>query len=146
MLTIRMGAYAPRSAMAPHFHAEMSFAVVVRGTYIERIGGREVESGPGHMLLYPAEEMHSQQFGAGGAQQVIFTPDTDTLGSLRDCGISIDRPRHTQAIRIAQLGERLWNEVEHDDGFGRFAAEGLALELLALFGRRERHVGKAPAW
>jgi AraC family transcriptional regulator len=146
MLMIRKGAYAPRSTMAPHFHAEMSFSVVVRGAYVERIAGREVELGPGHMVLYPAEEMHSQQFGVGGARQVIFTPGADTIDSLRECGISVDRPRHTQAMRIAQLGERLWREAEHDDGFGHFAAEGLALELLALFGRRQRRVGKPPAW
>jgi AraC family transcriptional regulator len=132
--------------MAPHVHAEMSFSVVVRGRYVERIGGREVEHGPGHMILYPAEETHSQRFGDGGVGQVIFTPDADTLDSLDECGISPERPRHARALGFAQLGARLWNEVESDDGFGRFAAEGLALELLALFGRRKRHSGAPPSW
>ncbi len=146
MVRLRVAEYASGSVMAPHSHAEMSFSVIIRGRYVERIAGREVEHGPGHMLLYPAQEMHSQRFGAGGVRQVIFTPDADTLDSLHECGISAERPRHAYALRIAQLGARLWNEVERDDGFGRFAAEGLALELVALFGRRRRRVGAPPSW
>jgi AraC family transcriptional regulator len=150
MITLRAAAYASRSAMGPHYHAEMSFSVIVRGRYVERIGGSEVEHGPGHMLLYPAEETHSQRFGQGGVRQVIFTPDDVTLDALRECGVSAERPRYARGDGIARLGPRLWSEVECDDGFGRFAAEGLALELLALFGRRKRQAGAAgappPAW
>jgi AraC family transcriptional regulator len=144
MITLRAVEYASRSAMAPHYHTEMSFSVVVRGRYVERIGGREVEHGPGHMLLYPAEETHSQQFGQGGVRQVIFTPDAVTLDALRECGVSAERPRYARGEGIARLGPRLWNEIECDDGFGRLAAEGLALELLALFGRWKRRASASP--
>jgi AraC family transcriptional regulator len=132
--------------MAPHFHGEMSFSVVVRGRYMERIRGREFEHARGHMLLYPAGETHSQLFGLEGARQVIFTPDADTLDSLGESGISAERPAHARAEGIAQLGAQLWNEVKSGDGLGRLAAEGLALELLALFGRRKRQTGAPPSW
>ena len=99
MVRLRVAEYASGSVMAPHSHAEMSFSVIIRGRYVERIAGREVEHGPGHMLLYPAQEMHSQRFGAGGVRQVIFTPDADTLDSLHECGISAERP--SARVRVA---------------------------------------------
>ena len=144
MLTTRMVDYAPQSAMAPHRHDEMHFVVVVRGYYAERIGGKEAEHREGHMLLYPAQEPHSQRFGAERCEVVLFTPDANLRESLRECGISIERPRYVQSIHIARLGRHLRREVERGDGLGRLAADGLAMELMALFGRQKRQRANAP--
>src|SRR5690349_17064919 len=112
MLTMRVADYPPQSVLPPHRHEQMSFVVVVRGTYMESMAGVEVEHGPGHMLLRPADETHWQRFGTGGASAVILTPHADTLRSLRECGISLERSRYERGARIAQLARRLRNEAE----------------------------------
>ena len=147
MVTMRNVDYAPASSMAPHRHDETHFVVVVRGHYAERIGGVEVEHRQGHMLLYPAQELHSQRFGAETCEVVLFAPEPNLLESLRECGISVERPRYVQSTHIARLGRHLRREVERGDGLGRLAADGLAMELLALFGRHKRQrANTPPSW
>jgi AraC family transcriptional regulator len=146
MLTMRGADYPPRSILVPHRHEEPAFVVVVRGSYSESMAGTEVTLAAGHMLLRPADEPHCQRFGSAGASTMILTPDRETLESLRDCGVSLEQPRCEHNHRIAQLGMCLRQEFERRDSFSRFAAEGLALELMALFGRATRRITAPPRW
>ncbi|HEX8169870.1 MAG TPA: AraC family transcriptional regulator [Thermoanaerobaculia bacterium] len=148
MLALRVTDYAPRSAMAPHRHDELSMIVVVGGAYVERIRGGAAEHGPGRMLLYPAGALHSQQFGAAGARKIVFTPGAASLDYLRERGIALDAPRSIESPLVSQLARRILAELQRDDPFTSLAVEGLAMELVAAFVRvdREPAAPAPPPW
>jgi AraC family transcriptional regulator len=148
MLSFRVTDYPARGMMAPHHHQEPSFIVVLGGRYLERIQGSEVEHNPGHMLFYPAFATHSQRFGPSGSRKLVFTPDGSALEHLRDRGVSLDTPRYVAAPAISQLAYRAMAEVHNNDVFAPLALEGVLMELIATFARKERRESPAapPFW
>ena len=148
MLSFRVTDYPARSTMAPHCHQEPSFIVVLAGAYLERIQGSEVEHSPGHMLCRPAFATHSQRFGPDGTRTLVFTPDRSLQEHLRDCGVSLEKPRHLAAPAISQLTNRAMVEMRNHDTFAPLALEGVLLELIATFERKELRESTAapPCW
>lgn len=148
MQRFRVTDYPAGSAMAPHCHEEPSLIVVVRGSYLERMRGVEVEHFPCRMLAYPARAMHSQRFGASGARKIVFTPEPSSIEYLSEHGVSLDVARHVDAPAISQLAHRVMSELRTDDPFTALTLEGIVLELVAAFARSDRCSGPAtpPAW
>lgn len=148
MLHLRVANYPPGGTMAPHFHEEPSLIVVVGGDYSEYIQASETQHGSGHMLFYPAFARHSQRFGSAGACKIIFTPQASSLEYLQDHGVSLQTARYVQAPTISQLASRLMGEIRNNDIFAPLATEGILLELVAAFARRERNDGPTtpPLW
>jgi AraC family transcriptional regulator len=134
--------------MAPHYHEEPSFIVVVGGTYLESIQGSEAPHATGHMLFYPACTTHSQRFGATGTRKLVFTPEQSSLEYLRERGIPMDAPRYVEGPEISQLAHRLLAEERGRDTFAPLVMQGVLLELVAAFARGERYqkCGAPPAW
>jgi AraC family transcriptional regulator len=147
MVSVRVTNYPALGAMAPHYHDDSSFIVVVRGAYVERLGGHDAEHATGRMLFYPAGEWHSQRFGPHGARKIVFRPEPSWLDYLRNRGIASDEPRHIDGPAIRQLSTRLLHELESDDGFAALAVDGILLELVSAFARvAMRREPVAPAW
>jgi AraC family transcriptional regulator len=148
MLSFRVTDYPARGMMAPHHHQEPSFIVVLGGAYPERIQGSEVEHNAGHMLFYPAFATHSQRFGSGGVRKLVFTPDQSSAEYLWDRGVSLQTPRYVAAPAISQLACRALAEMDNNDTFAPLALEGILLELVAAFARKELSESPAapPRW
>jgi AraC family transcriptional regulator len=148
MLSLRVTDYPVRGMMAPHYHEEPSFIVVVGGAYLEQIQGSEVEHRPGHMLFYPASTTHSQRFGPGGTRKLVFTPERSSIEYLQERGVSVDSARYVSDPIISQLAQRILAEMQSDDTFTALAMNGVLLELVAAFARRERRAehGAPPVW
>jgi AraC family transcriptional regulator len=148
MLSLRVTDYTAGSTMGPHYHPEPSFIVVLAGAYLERIQGSEVEHSPGHMLCRPAFATHSQRFGPDGTRTLVFTPDRSLQAHLRDCGVSLEKPRHVAAPAIWQLTNRAMAEMRNHDTFAPLALESVLLELIATFERKDLPERSAtpPGW
>jgi AraC family transcriptional regulator len=148
MLSFRVTDYPARSTMAPHHHEEHSFVVVPDGVYLERIQGSEVELSAGYMLFRPAFATHSQRFGPGGTRALVINPGPALLEHLRNRGLSLETARCVEAPAISQLTYRAMAEIQRDDTFAALAVEGVLLELIATFARRERRESPAalPCW
>lgn len=135
MHDLRLRTYAAGGTMAPHFHEESSFTIVLQGSYQERILGRNVEHRPGSMLFYPAGETHSQQFGRTGSHKLIFRPSVSCLELLTDGKVRLPRAPHVGATSISALANRIVKEMTREDSFSPMVIEGSVLELVATFGR-----------
>jgi AraC family transcriptional regulator len=138
MQSARVTAYAPRSTMSPHTHDDLSLIIVLRGSYLERIAGRDAEHGIGRMLVYPAHASHSQQLGPGGAQKLVLTPNVATRECLTEHGVRLDVPLYREPTDAHGLALRAQLEIRRSDPFAAFALDGIAAELAAVFARAGR--------
>ena len=135
-LDLHVSRYAPGSAMAPHQHDQSWLCLVMDGGYQERIRSREQEHRPGDLLFCPAHTTHAQRIGPQGSTKILWTPRQDSLDYLLDQGVALAHaPYLKRSAELLSLGARLWREVGIDDAFAPLAVEGLALELVAAFGR-----------
>jgi AraC family transcriptional regulator len=141
--------YPPHAHMAPHQHNEVSMNIVVSGGFLERIGRVERTYTRGTASFCPAATMHSQQFGATGVRQITFRPHASWLDYLADCKTQIDDAPHIYSTTFRHLGDKLLEEIRHDDGFSAVAREGIMLEIVAAFGRTRSEASvrtRPPAW
>jgi AraC family transcriptional regulator len=146
---LRISRHLPHAEMLSHEHAEASMNIVVSGGFLERIGKDERIYTRGTAAFCPAATKHSQKFGAAGVRQLIFKPDDSWLDYLADCKAQLDCAPHTQSATFRDLGDKLLGEMRRDDGFSAVACEGIMLEIVAAFGRRDaaaRSSGNPPAW
>lgn len=146
---LRVGTYAPLQAMAPHSHDEASFGVVIGGDFVERIGRSERHYTDGCVTFAPAGVIHAQQFGAGGARQIIIRPQESWLVYLSDAKMKLGDSPFIHAPVFRHLGRKLLDEISHDDDFAAVAGEGIVLEIVAAFGRAgaAMHISAhPPAW
>ena len=134
---LRLARYVPDSAMAPHEHEQSWLCLVMDGHYQERIRSRVQEHGRGDLLYCPAHTTHAQRIGPAGAAKFLWTPSQESLDYLLDQDIVLAHaPYLRRSPDLLSLGARLQQELGIDDAFAPLAVEGLALELLAAFGRR----------
>lgn len=146
---VRACRYAPGQAMPMHSHTESLISIVVRGGFRETIGKAERLYSRGHITFFPAGRAHAQDFGPSGARQVIFRPQEGWLSYLSDCGAELGDAPYTRGAEFIYLGERLLQELEHNDPLSELARHGLLLEIIAAFGRRDSDaskVARAPQW
>ena len=143
---LRVRNYPAQMPMKAHAHDADCLSVLVRGAFTERVGGRARDYVRGHAAFLPAGVVHSQTFGAGGATQILFRPLPDWIDYLSDCGTPLSDSPHANAPIFRQLGDRLFAEVAREDRYSALACEGILLEIVAAFGRRERAVrpGRSP--
>jgi AraC family transcriptional regulator len=138
--------YGPDHVIPAHVHDRPVLCVVLGGAYQERTRGRETEHGSGHALFCPALEAHGQTIAPAGALKLLINPPETALDYLSG------RVRLAEApwVRSRDLGpasRRLAAELSHADEFSALAAEGLVLEIAALFGRdAEADEPGLPAW
>jgi AraC family transcriptional regulator len=146
---LRLSRFAPSSVMPPHDHEYASLNIVVGGDITEKIGRGERRYVRGHASFCPAGVVHSQDFGASGARQIIFRPQDAWLDYLADCKLDLSASPFAGSMVFQQLGDRLRDEMQSDDAFSAMAREGIMLEIVAAFGRSgtaPASVAEPPAW
>jgi AraC family transcriptional regulator len=149
MVGLRISTYQPNATMAPHFHEECSFCLVINGSYREHIRDQHDVHRSGHMLFYPAGEMHSQEFGGSGSRKIIFTPQRSSLEFLEEHGVSLAHAPAIRSTALAPLGSRILAELRKPDQFAELAVQGLLLETVAVFARQHKshfRQDAAPSW
>jgi AraC family transcriptional regulator len=96
-------------------------------------------------VIMPSGAAHGARFGSKGARIVIVKPG----GPANGAGICLDRLAELRGRGLSWLAWRLAAELRASDAAAPFAAEGLALELLAATSRETRsecRPGPPPPW
>ncbi len=114
-------------------------AVVVEGA-MEKSFGDGIAFGAGSALTMPAGARHSARFGPAGCRIVIVK------GRRPSNGVSFRGFEQLRGPGFGWLAQRLAGELRATDDGAPLAAEGIALELLALVSRDSRGGDPAPAW
>ncbi|HEV7775956.1 MAG TPA: AraC family transcriptional regulator [Luteibacter sp.] len=146
---VHVSRYAPGSVLAPHHHGEPWLCLVLDGGYREGILARERDHAAGDLLFCPAFAPHRQAIGGKGAVKLLFSPAPGVLDYLLERGIPLEHaPSVMRSRTLQRIGARLWRELVAGDAFAPMAVEGLALELVAAFGREQSLTGppEPPSW
>jgi AraC family transcriptional regulator len=137
---VKIARYAA-GVMTTHDHDASSLTLVLAGRYEERIQGRAAWHEPGALLFYPAGEPHSQRFAGNGALKLSLSPPPAMLDYLADRAPLAEAPVAV-APELMRLGRSMAREIRLADAYSKAALEGLAWEMIALFGR---HAGRGGA-
>jgi len=128
------------------FEPELPYlALVLEGALEKSFRSRTLELDRACGLIMPVGATHGARFGSTGARVVIVKP-TDASSPVAGC---LDRLVELRARGFSWLAWRLAGELRASDAAAPLAAEGFALELLAMTSREtksERQVGRRPAW
>ena len=130
----------PPGFVQTEFEPDLAYlAVVVDGTMEKSIDGGTA-FGTGSALTMPAGARHSARFGPAGARIVIVKGRSSANGG------SFRRFEQLRGSGFGWLAQRLAGELRATDAAAPLAAEGIALELLALVSRDSRGTERPPAW
>jgi AraC family transcriptional regulator len=148
MKNFRVSSYEANSKMLAHSHDAHHFTVVLKGSYQEVIDGKTNRHGAGSMLFYPAGHVHSQRFGEAAAQGLVFGPPASCLDLLTEQRFRLDRAAHLEAGSVSHIAQRFLWEAAHEDPFTGVILDGLLLEFVGCFGRRQKEArhAMAPRW
>lgn len=140
--------YRPTSNLPRHLHDRAVMSIVLKGSYTEYFGRRPNECGPYSVLLKPVGVDHADQYGAGGARCLIVKVEPRRLESLRTFSRILDQSLHARDALLAALAVRLYKEFQLADDASALSMEGLILEMLGRFMRRNPESGSStpPHW
>jgi AraC family transcriptional regulator len=148
-MRLTSSAYPAGAYFAPHRHAAAVVNVMLDGGFETEIGGHRLRSEPGVALIEPVEERHAHRVGIAGARTVGIEVGPhaaeELLGELRSMLDVVCRAFDQKALKLAS---QLAAELRATDLMAPIAAEGLALELLAMLARRRPwdEASRMPPW
>jgi AraC family transcriptional regulator len=136
----------PPGYVQPAFEPELPYlAFVLDGNLEKTFRRRTMHLGRACALTMPTGAWHGARFGSQGARIVIVRPKSESSPAAR----GLDRLVELRDRRLGWLAWRLAAELRASDAAAPLAAEGFALELLAMSVRETRpvrHPGRAQPW
>jgi AraC family transcriptional regulator len=130
----------PPGFVQAEFEPDLPYLAVVVDGAMEKSFDDGMSFGAGSALTMPAGARHSARFGPAGCRIVIVK------GRGPSGGVSFRRFEQLRGTGFGWLAQRLAGELRATDAAAPLAAEGIALELLALVSRDSRGADRAPAW
>lgn len=131
-----------------HAHLVPVFGVLVDGSFVGRFGDETFTCRSGTFFTEPPKILHDGEVGDDGAHVVGVKPyldrDDPLLAEVPDL---FERPTRFRHVEIASLAGRISAELRNPDPVTPMAAQGLAMEMLALATRVEPDRDeRPPAW
>jgi AraC family transcriptional regulator len=128
--------------LGSHYHERACLTVVLSGSFVETLAGRDLGCGIGSVLVKPPMERHHDRL-SGSVQIVIEPADPSWLSAFQKTRVFQD-VQHHQSNVIAAIAHRISCELDRGDEATPLAIEGLAFELLANLLRMSAPTGKKP--
>ena len=119
----------------PHRHERAILAVMVEGSFDVDLAHATHACPTSAVFTEPLGERHANRIDRRGARVVVIQPDPERAEAWEPCSGLFEAHRQFVNGRIAEVAWRLSRELIVRDSHTRLAAEGLALEMLALAAR-----------
>jgi len=137
----------PSLTIPRHIHDNANISFVLGGSFTEFLGRHRYDCNSSTLMIKPAGEVHSNQYGCAGAHCLIIEVKPERLDAIRRYTKTLDGAAHLRADVTAQ---RIYQEFLTTDEVSSLAIEGLMFELIASLTRKksENSSGglKAPRW
>jgi AraC family transcriptional regulator len=127
--------FPPHVQLEPHTHARAIFAVMIEGSFSNRIAGREYECTPGSFWTEPLGESHSNRGGTAGARVFVLQPapgSVDSFGSFVPLLEQVHWGRHGN---VAVDARRVLLELQRRDKLTLLAVDALVQTMLVSASR-----------
>lgn len=140
--------YSPEMRLASHSHERAYFSFALAGSY-EEYGpnsGQICDTRAG--LFHPADERHSDHFGACGGHIFSIEIGPDALNKARAYGLNVDRRVVLRTAAVGALRRRAYSAFVAGPSAIDLVLEAVGLELLYQLGWPKSHVAErhAPRW
>lgn len=130
-----------------HAHENSHFCYLLRGTYTERYGKKEVLCPPSTLTYLNSGEAHEDLVHDLDCRVFVLEIPPQWIARLRADSLTLASTAKFYGGALAQLCARLNQEFHKTDSAAKLAIEGLALELMAEAARQPRGAnGPAPGW
>jgi AraC family transcriptional regulator len=140
-------AWFPPGAVLPrHAHDRTNIMVMLRGSFVLGIRGREIACGRSTIAIEPQGEPHHNQVGTGGAEVMVVQPDPSSQSQWQPFASDLESLRHARSVEAHTTARRLSDELRATDAITGLAREALAIELLVHAVRIEQSTRQAPSW
>jgi AraC family transcriptional regulator len=136
----------PGLELPTHFHENTNIALTLEGTFFETIRGRAQEVDPSGMVLRPAGEKHSNQYGRVGSRSLIIEVMPQRLATISEVTSILDCAAYFKGGSSANFGLRIYREFKRMDCVAPLAIEALVLEMLVEITRGSRLEPNQPRW
>lgn len=121
------------------------FGVLVKGSFVGHFPDREFTCRAGTVFTEPPEVLHGGTVGDDGAHVVGVKPTFDRDDPLlADVPGLFERPTRFRHAEIVDLARRVSAELRNPDPMTPMAAQGLAMEMLALATRADPDRDRRP--
>jgi AraC family transcriptional regulator len=129
-----------------HSHNFASFSFVCSGRYQERFGRTTHDRHASTVVFHPPGESHSVAFETN-VQILSVKISFEKLSAIREQIPAFTSPESCRTDTIAELGTRVYRELNRTDTASEIAIEGLILEIIAGGARlRAKHEREFPVW
>lgn len=130
-----------------HAHDRTNVMVMLRGSFVLGIRGREFDCGRATIAIEPLGEPHANQVGTAGAEVMVVQPDPTGHHHWQQFTAGLAAHRHGRSMEAHDTARRLARELRATDGVTGLAREALAVELMVHAMRLEPGtIGRRPDW
>jgi AraC family transcriptional regulator len=131
-----------------HFHAHTNICFALNGTFRETIGKAPRVCGPLDLIIRPAGEPHSNEYGREDVRCLIIEVKPQRLAMIRQVSEVLDRVVHIRGGSMPAVAMRIYQEFQIMDSASPLSIEALTLEMLALTARLglKGQLSSAPRW
>lgn len=141
--------FPPHVELEPHTHGRAIFAVMIEGSFTNRIAGREYECTPGSFWTEPLGERHSNSGGAMGARVFVVQPTCANSENFAAFKTLLDQVHWGRHGNVALEARRILLELQRRDKLTELAIDALLQTMLVSAARlniRAAHHAPPAPW
>lgn len=129
----------PPSLKSPkHFHDYATVFIALKGFAADGMMGRVYECQPSSILIRPAGETHTHQYGHAGVHGLVMEVKPQKLEAIRAFSPALNCVGSFNDLFLSELAMRLYTESLMMDSASELAIEGIFLEMLARITRKNQ--------
>ncbi len=136
----------PALKIPRHAHSSAMILLLLEGAVSETYASRVHECLPFSLLIRPAEETHSHEYGLRGAHCIAIEVSDQRRESLASFSKTLDRVSLMRDEAISSAALRIHRELRLMDQAAGLAIEGLMLETLSIVARNSLRSSAKPRW
>ncbi|MGH7712645.1 MAG: helix-turn-helix domain-containing protein [Gemmatimonadaceae bacterium] len=141
--------FPPNAVLEPHTHPRAIFAVMLAGSFSNRIASRDYECAPASFWTEPLGEKHANRGGSLGARVFVVQPDPQRVAIFEPFTSLFDTVQHGCHGSVALDARRALGEIANQDQLAPLAIESLVFSMLITAARltsRTAHHARPPRW
>jgi AraC family transcriptional regulator len=131
-----------------HFHSHTNIAFALKGTFRETIGKTPQVCRPLDLIIRPAGEPHSSEYGREDVRCLIIEVKPQRLAMIQQVSEVLDRVVYIRGGFMPAVAMRIYKEFQIMDSASPLSIEALTLEMLARTARLDLggQISSPPLW
>jgi AraC family transcriptional regulator len=141
--------FPPNAVLEPHTHPRAIFAVMLAGSFVNQIAGREYHCVAASFWTEPLGEKHANRGGLLGARVFVVQPDPRQADVFAPFASLIDAVHYGRHGSVALDARRVLAEIGSDDRLAPVAIDSVVLSMLVTAARLTSYLprhARAPRW